>query len=129
LSRPGRLRKRAEVLGAASPEHYVFPTRERNHIDPTKPEDVADGVAFSHLRSRPERIPLSRLAASSGHGTCRVRGLGRNHHGGGGPPFAADDGALFSRTHGGQVGRARTSRMRADGSGTTGEYREVSAGR
>jgi len=32
------LRKRAEVLGAASPEHYVFPTCEHNRIDPTKPQ-------------------------------------------------------------------------------------------
>ena len=30
-----RLRKRAEALGCAEPEHYVFPACEYGHIDPT----------------------------------------------------------------------------------------------
>ena len=33
-----RLRKRAEALGSAAPEHFVFPACERNKIDPTKPQ-------------------------------------------------------------------------------------------
>ena len=31
-----RLRKRAEALGCAEPEHYVFPACEHGHIDPTR---------------------------------------------------------------------------------------------
>ncbi len=31
-----RLRKRAEALGCADPEHYVFPACEHGHIDPTR---------------------------------------------------------------------------------------------
>jgi len=31
-----RLRERAEALGAAEPEHFVFPACEHNRIDPTK---------------------------------------------------------------------------------------------
>jgi integrase len=33
-----RLRQRAEDLGSAAPEHFVFPACERNRIDPTKPQ-------------------------------------------------------------------------------------------
>ena len=33
-----RLRQRAEALGSAAPEHFVFPACERNRIDPTKPQ-------------------------------------------------------------------------------------------
>ena len=31
-----RLRERAEALGCAEPEHYVFPACEHGHIDPTR---------------------------------------------------------------------------------------------
>ncbi len=31
-----RLRKRAEALGCAEPEHYVFPACQHGHIDPTR---------------------------------------------------------------------------------------------
>ena len=33
-----RLRERAEALGCADPEHYVFPACERGHIDATRPQ-------------------------------------------------------------------------------------------
>ena len=33
-----RLRERAEALGSAAPEHFVFPACERSRIDPTKPQ-------------------------------------------------------------------------------------------
>jgi integrase len=33
-----RLRQRAEALGSAEPEHFVFPACERNRIDPTQPQ-------------------------------------------------------------------------------------------
>jgi integrase len=71
-------------------------------------------------------INIQRRKRESGRRVIRrVRGLGCNYHGGGGPPFAADDGALFSRTYGGQADGARTSRMRADGAVATGRYRGV----
>jgi integrase len=33
-----QLRKRAEQIGSAEPDHFVFPACERNQIDPTKPQ-------------------------------------------------------------------------------------------
>jgi len=33
-----RLRERAELLGSAEPEHFVFPACERNQINPTMPQ-------------------------------------------------------------------------------------------
>jgi integrase len=36
LAALARLRERAEALGAADPEHYVFPACEHGHIDPTQ---------------------------------------------------------------------------------------------
>ena len=38
LAALARLRDRAEVLGAALSEHYIFPSCENNHVDPTKPQ-------------------------------------------------------------------------------------------
>ena len=38
LAALARLRKRAEILGCAEQEHFVFPSCERNRIDPTRPQ-------------------------------------------------------------------------------------------
>ena len=43
-----RLRKRAEALGCAEPEHYVFPACEHGHIDPSR-HQKSWRTAWRHL--------------------------------------------------------------------------------